>query len=461
MQTHVFMGGAALTFLGTWAAAQEPPASPRQAAPPPPPQAATSQEDEFSKALEKEFARTTQGEAAPPVAAMNLPGGAQLKLTDISLDVLASAGWSTEDDAELQNLQLGDHDPNRRGFRLNQAEVSILGAVDPYFTAESHFVWKIDEPDGTTGVELEEAFFTTSSLPWGLQLKGGQYLTEFGRINSTHPHAWDFVDQPVISGRIFGGDGMRAPGVRMSWLAPTPWYSELIVGTQNADGEQMTSFLGNPDTILPAGHVPNGRDVRSGADLMYNARLLESWDFRDDITTQLGFSGAFGPNAAGGSTRTSIYGADLKVKWQPPRNDDGWPFVIWQSEYLHRNYGMETQAVDPDGIPGSGDEYVAPGGTLKDDGYYTYLLWGFQRDWITGLRFEQAWSRGPTATPRDQDPLLDDRTRVSPLVIWQPTHFSRVSLQYNFDVAGHLSHDASSVWLRIEFLIGSHPAHKY
>jgi ferredoxin len=220
-----------------------------------------------------------------------------------------------------------------------------------------------------------------------------------------------------------------------NWLVPTSWYSELIVGMQNADGPQMTSFLGNADTVFPGGQVQNSRELRSSGDLMYNARLLQSWDYGDSVVTQFGMSGAVGPNAAGASTGTSILGADLKIKWQPPKNDDGWPFVIWQTEALRRNLGSDTQSVDPDGIPASGDEYVAPGGTTHDTGGYTYLLWGFERDWIAGLRYELATASGPSAFPREDDPLRDDRQRISPLLIWQPTHFSRVSLQYNLDFA--------------------------
>jgi hypothetical protein len=425
------------------------------------PSATQPGQDDFAKALDAELAKQSKAEqsAQPSIA---LPGGAQLKLLDLSLDVLASVGTSTEQNDSLSDLQLGDHDPNRRGFRLNQAELSAQGMVDPYFSGEAHIVYSIESDGGGTGVELEEAFLTTLALPWGLQLKGGQYFTEFGRINSTHPHAWDFVDQPVIMGRVFGGDGMRGPGARMSWLTPLPWFTEVTFGVQNADGEQMTSFLGNDETELPGGHVPVDRQLRSFADWMYSGRVLESWDLRDDVVMQLGFSGAFGPNASGSSTRTSIYGADLKVKWQPHTNDNGWPFVIWQTEGVHRTYGTQLQNVDPDGIPASGDEFTAPGDTLRDDGFYSYLLWGCQRDWIVGLRYEYATSHGDGATPRDDDPLRDDRTRISPLVIWQPTHFSRLSLQYNYDVADHLQHDdAHSIWLRVEFLFGQHPAHKY
>jgi hypothetical protein len=57
---------------------------------------------------------------------------------------------------------------------LQQAELSLAGAVDPYFVGEAHAVFTTDH------VELEEAFFTTSSAPYGLQLEGGYFFTEFG-----------------------------------------------------------------------------------------------------------------------------------------------------------------------------------------------------------------------------------------------------------------------------------------
>ena len=58
-------------------------------------------------------------------------------------------------------------------------------------------------------MELEEAFFTTTALPYDLQLKGGYFLTEFGIINPTHPHSWDWMDQPVIN---TGCSAARASG---------------------------------------------------------------------------------------------------------------------------------------------------------------------------------------------------------------------------------------------------------
>ncbi|HZY32080.1 MAG TPA: hypothetical protein VFF86_10630, partial [Candidatus Methylomirabilis sp.] len=95
-------------------------------------------------------------------------GGTTFRLIDISLDALFAAGASTERDASIRSLQGGDHDPRRRGFTVQNIELSFSGAVDPYFTGEAHIVYLIDPEVGETRVELEEAFLTTQTLPFGL-----------------------------------------------------------------------------------------------------------------------------------------------------------------------------------------------------------------------------------------------------------------------------------------------------
>ena len=128
---------------------------------------------------------------------------------NIGFDALADFGWSSESD--VGSLQLGDHDPAVRGFTIPNAELTLDGAVDPYFKGFANIVYKL-EPDGETGVELEEVYFLTTSLPWNLQVKGGQFFAEFGRQNQQHPHSWAFVDQPLVLNRMFGPDGLAEPG---------------------------------------------------------------------------------------------------------------------------------------------------------------------------------------------------------------------------------------------------------
>ncbi|MBM4015563.1 MAG: hypothetical protein FJ293_11455 [Planctomycetes bacterium] len=411
-----------------------------------------TQSSEFDRALNQ--ALSTQ----QPAGVTPLPN---FRLLDLSLNALVNAGTSTERNEEIESLQGGGHDPKQRGFTLSQLELSALGAVDPYFQFESHLIYLLS-PEGESEFELEEVFARSSSLPHGLQLKVGQYFTEFGRVNAQHPHAWDFIDQPVINTRLFGADGMRGTGARLAWLAPMPWFSELQVGVQNSNGETMTSFRASDEESLPGGHAAEDRAVRSLADMTWSARWLQSFDLSPETVSLLGFSGAWGPSGAGASTRAAVLGADLKLKWTPKQNDAGWPFVSFQTEVMRRVYGTSLQALDPDGVPASGDEATVPGDTLRDRGGYAYLLWGFRRDWVAGLRYELARSSGAGLDPREDDPLRDDRQRFSPTLAWHPSHFSRVRLQYNLDVADHLRHDrAHSVWLGLEFMVGNHPAHTY
>src|SRR5882724_1510029 len=50
---------------------------------------------------------------------------------NISFDTMMAVGGSTASDPSAQ-LQLGDHDPQKNGFSLRDAEIALDGAVDPY-----------------------------------------------------------------------------------------------------------------------------------------------------------------------------------------------------------------------------------------------------------------------------------------------------------------------------------------
>ena len=376
---------------------------------------------------------TTPGTAAPNTLARVNPAP-----FNIGMSALFSAGGSSATDTELANLQAGGHDPSRNGFTVQNVELSIGGAVDPYLDGQTNLIFLIDR-DGETVVELEEAFLSTRALPYGLQVKAGQFFTEFGRQNPQHPHTWAFVDQPVVLSRFFGGDGLRSQGARLAWLTPLPWYSELYLGTQNASGETVTSFLFAPGEIV-GGHTLIARGgARKAADLLWSARWLNGGDLSDTVSANLGVSALHGPNASAADTDTRIYGVDLYLKWRPLVNQRGFPFVAWQTEWLTRNY--ET-----------------PGSPLEDHGGYTQVLWGYAPRWVAGLRLEYANGKDNDGT----DPVRDRRKRYAPNLTFYPTEFSKIRLQYNRDWAEHLAdNSANSVWLQYEFNLGAHSAHKF
>ena len=63
---------------------------------------------------------------------------------------------------------------------------------------------------------------------------------------------------------------------------------------------------------------------------------------------------------------------------------------------------------------------------------------------------------------RQNDPFRDNRVRVSPVLVWDLSEFSRLRLQFNYDHADHLEfRDAYSLYLGLEVLFGAHPAHSY
>jgi hypothetical protein len=383
-----------------------------------------------------------------PTAPLTLFGN-QKNYLNLSLDALMAAGLSTAKDGDLAPLELGGHDPQQNGFTLQNLELVLDGAVDPYFRAQANLVFQVDS-SGDSTFELEEAYAETTSLPGNLQVKAGQYMTEFGRLNPTHPHTWTFVDVPLVNGRFFGPDGLRSQGARVSWLAPTPFYSELYLGVQNSYGETAYSFRNpHPDSLL-YGRAAVEHDVRSPGDLLLTPRYATSFDLSDTQTALLGASAAFGPNSSGQATATQIYGVDLFWKWKPVNHHGGFPFVSWQTEAMLRRY--EAGAFSNVALGTS-----LPDETLWDYGFYSQLSWGFSKGWIAGFRGDWVSGNQGAFYP---DPDRDTRWRLSPDLTWLPTEFSKLRLQYNYDERQNYGAD-HSVWLQFEFMLGAHAAHKF
>ncbi len=215
------------------------------------------------------------------------PGRAGSTYMNLSYGAILAAGWSTAEDPSAQ-LQLGDHDPAKRGFALRNAELALDGAVDPYFQAFANIVLKLDRNNGM-GVELEESFLQSTSLPANLQLKAGQYFANFGRQNSQHPHTWSFADQPLILSHAFGPDGLRSLGAQLSWLAPTPFYTEVFLSVLDGQGGTGFSFRyeGEPDAAgVPryAGRATVDRNLRGARDLLFVLRVAFSAELTDTQT---------------------------------------------------------------------------------------------------------------------------------------------------------------------------------
>lgn len=392
--------------------------------------------------------------------------GTSQNYVNVSLDALIAAGASTANDVE--SLQLGAHDPQQRGFTLQNLEATFDGMVDPYFRGQANLIFQID-PEGESVLEIEEAFLETLGLPGNLQLKAGQFFTEFGRLNTFHPHRWDFVDQPLVNARLLGGDGLRNLGARLSWLVPTPFYSELFLAVQNSQGETAASFRNENDGDPLFGRLTDPGAIRTVGDLLITPRYAVAFDLTDSQTLVAGTSAAFGPNSTGGDTQ--IYGLDLYWKWKPTQHDKGFPFVSWQSEAMLRHFDAKPFSWDLDGdarvtdgefdLDGDLLPDLLPGETLRDWGVYSQVLWGIRPRWVAGLRGDFVTSEtGEYERLLGSDLNRAERWRLAPNLTWFPSEFSKIRLQYNYDQRNGIGDD-HSVWLQLEFLLGAHAAHKF
>ncbi len=368
---------------------------------------------------------------------------------NISFDSVFSLAESSARD--LYNIEVGDHDPQQRGFNARNAEIALDGAVDPYFEGFANIVLKLDN-DNETEIELEEAFMQTTNLPWGLQLKGGQFFAPFGRLNPTHPHTWDFADAPLVEGKLLGPDGLRGVGAQIAWTLPLPWYSQLFLAVQNGRGGTGYSFRNPGDNGIFFDRLTTDRELRGLQDFVWEPRFENSFNLSETQTVLAGVSGAFGSNETGADARTQMYGVDLLYKWKSTHAEGGFPFVKWQTEAMYRRFEAGR------GI----DETFPVAETFHDWGIYSQVVWGFHKGWTAGLRGDYLHMEDSQFT---DDLDRQTRSRVSANITWYPTEFSKLRLQYNHDWLDEMyflpGHEVDSVFLQFEFILGAHGAHKF
>ena len=64
---------------------------------------------------------------------------------------------------------------------LKETELSIQSVVDPYIRADFFLSLSRNSETHQYGIEVEEGYLTTLSLPWRLQLRAGKFKQAVGR----------------------------------------------------------------------------------------------------------------------------------------------------------------------------------------------------------------------------------------------------------------------------------------
>ena len=123
----------------------------------------------------------------------------------ISLVLQGSAASYSKDpeDWALPGFQLGGEAGLRaEGLSATETEVTASANVDDAFFAQTTL--GLHEEDGSTEMDVEEAFVDVMQLPAGMGLRLGRFFPETGYLNTRHTHAWDFADAPLTSQAFLG-----------------------------------------------------------------------------------------------------------------------------------------------------------------------------------------------------------------------------------------------------------------
>ena len=345
----------------------------------------------------------------------------------------------------------GEIGPGERSFNLGESEITFAASVDPYFTAQ---LTAALSSEGEIGVE--EAFFRTSSLPAGFAIKGGRFFSGVGYLNEIHAHAWDFIDQPLVYQAFMAGQYAQ-DGVQVKWLAPTDLFLEFGAETGNGNAFPGTRLERNglngvtlfAHTGGDLGDTIGWRAGLSWVDLDAEGRAYDDVDSLDRAVV----------NAFTGSSQTWI--ADATLKWTPTA-DARRRMLKLQAEYMRRTEdGM--LAFDIDGSALS-DSYRS-----EQDGWYVQGTYQFRPRWRIGLRYD-ALDSGSTriGLVRSGELLATDfplllpasPSRVTTMVDWSPSEFSRLRAQYAWDDARDADTD-QQLFIQYIYAIGAHGAHKF
>lgn len=309
------------------------------------------------------------------------------------------------------------------GLQFDEAEVSFVSVVDPYWTLSSNIVFTADE------VDPEEVWARSTSIP-SIQLKVGKLRGTFGKHGQLHTHAFPFIQAPVIMANSVGEEGFKDAGLEAAWLTPLPWYSELTGGVYQAIDANETQPLDfgstSHDNVPFLGHFEN---------------LI---DLNDATTLEIGQSALQGRGTDG--FLHSAFGADVTVRNVPARNSNrrGW---ILTSEYIQKSSRID----------GTYDR--------EQDGWYASLQYRISQLWWLGIRGEQARDSYADFLLDDAgDPITGKVTRGSVNVAWAPSEFSFVRLEYSHaeaDAGPGRTPSDDRIMIQMSYTIGHHPAHAY
>src|SRR5882762_9708197 len=178
------------------------------------------------------------------------------------------------------------------GLGFDEAEMSLISVVDPYWTFTSNIVFV-----GDGSVDPEEVWVRSTRIP-GIQLKLGKIRGTFGKHGMLHTHAFPFIQAPIIMANTIGNEGFKDAGMEAAWLTPLPWFSELTGGVYQAiaaDPDHPLDFGSTKHDNLPfLGHFKNQLDLNDATTLELGQSILQGRGIAGSRHTAYGLDVTFG-----------------------------------------------------------------------------------------------------------------------------------------------------------------------
>ncbi len=356
--------------------------------------------------------------AAPQVAQTQTFGGAsgnaKLLNPDISLigDFIGTAGRNTVSPS--------------RSLELHESEVGMQAIIDPYARADVFISF------GETGVNVEEGYVTFTSLPAGLLLKVGKMRAEFGKVNTIHNHALPFIDRPLATNNLVGGeDGIDDAGISLSRFLPAPknWFVQGTAQVYRGDSSDVFTANRRQD-VSAVGHLRVYRDLGESTNLDLGASYARGYN-----TAGVGTS--FDPS----SFLTNLYGADATLRWKPLRRA------------IYHSFLFRTE------LFWSARDQLSPLNIFQTQhafGLYSSSEYRVNRRWTVGGRFDRS-GRATNASLTD--------TGFSSILTYWPSEFSQIRGQYRYghlwDVPNDRFTNANEFLFQFLFVMGAHGAHPF
>lgn len=334
------------------------------------------------------------------------------------------------------------HADDRANFQFRAAEVSAAAPIDPFLKG-----WVV--LNGTPeGVGVEEAALQTTALPHSLTVTGGRLFASFGRLAHFHDHELPAVERPRSLDAFIGGE-TQADGAEASYLFPTPFYLNAVVGAYNKLGGENA----RADNAIS----------RSLDSFTYLGRLGTYADLGDDHSLELGTSLAWTPKRF--VQDTSVPGADFNADGVPDAPNETAGIVTrkntWRTlggvdltyRYQPARGGLYRGAVWGTEVMQNNERRFDPATNLPADRVRSYG--GFSYLWV---RLGRRWCAGALV---DLTEDLDQARRLTrtytAFLTYHATEFQRLRLAYSRvtnNVPGRINNDV--VALQWTGVVGHH-----